>query len=128
MLVTDTVLISLIGACATVALAGVNGVFAIISNNRSKRNEDRSIRNETQLEANSNHLAETKAAVMQVQTQTDGMSKDLAKATGQREYTRGQHEGDALLKVTGEAEFAKGLKQGIEETKVPPSSVGEKGA
>ena len=110
MLVTDTVLISLIGACATVALAGVNGVFAIIANNRSKRNE-------TQLGLNSDHLVETKAAVLQVQTQTDGMSKDLAKATGQREYTRGQHEGDALLKVTGEAEFAKGLKQGSEENK-----------
>src|ERR1035437_6914237 len=117
MLVTDTVLISLIGACATVALAGVNGVFAIVANNRSKRSEERSIRNETQLGVNSDHLVETKAAVMQVQTQTDGMSKDLAKATGQREYARGQHEGDVLLEVTSKAEFAKGLKQGSKENK-----------
>ena len=101
LLITDTVLISLIGACATVALAAVNGVFAVISNARGIRNEE--------------HLMETKKAVLQVQTQTDGLSKDLAKVTGQKEYARGQHEGDALLDITAKAEFQKGLKQGTEE-------------
>jgi len=102
-MMTDTVLISLVGAAATVVVSMVNAGFAFLSNRRGKRNEE--------------HLVETKQAVMAVQNQTNGMSESLAKVTGQKEYARGQHEGDALLKVSREAEFAKGLKQGAEEGK-----------
>jgi hypothetical protein len=76
---TDTVMISLIGAGATVALATVNGVFAIIGNARGSRNEQ--------------HLVETKEAVLQVQKQTDGLQDKLMKAVGETEHAKGVSEG-----------------------------------
>ncbi len=78
---TDTVMISLIGAGATVALATVNGIFAIIGNARGARNEQ--------------HLVETKEAVMKVQTQTDGLQDKLMKAVGETEHAKGVKEGES---------------------------------
>ena len=78
-MMTDSVTISLVGACATVALAVVNGVFSVVANARSKRNEG--------------HLVETKEAVMKVQRQTDGMSDCLLKVTGEAEFAKGLKQG-----------------------------------
>ena len=71
---TDTVLISLIGAGATVILATVNGVFALLANARAKRNEE--------------HLLKTKDDVAVIKTQTDDMTERgeaLAKKVGMLE-------------------------------------------
>ena len=76
---TDTVLISLVGAAATVSLAIVNGVFAMMSNARGKRNEA--------------HLVETKADVAAIKTQTDGMTDRIATLAGEKGVLEGHAQG-----------------------------------
>jgi hypothetical protein len=74
---SDAVTISLIGAMATVVVSVVNMILAISTRDRGKRNEE--------------HLVALK-------NQTDGIS-------------------DQLVKVTGEAEFAKGVKSETDKAK-----------
>lgn len=79
MLMTDTVLISLVGAAATVTLAIVNGVFAMMANARSKRNED--------------HLVENKAAIEVIKNHTDGMTERIATLAGEKGALEGHAQG-----------------------------------
>ena len=83
---TDTVLISLVGAAATVSLAIVNGVFAMMANARGKRNE-------TQLKENSGHLVDTKADVAAIKLQTDGMTQRIETLAGEKGVLEGHAQG-----------------------------------
>ena len=79
MIVSDNVIIASIGAIATVLVSAVNAAFAWNSNTRSKRNEQ--------------HLLDTKADVVRLITQTDGITEKLCKVTGEAEHAKGMLEG-----------------------------------
>lgn len=76
---TDTVLISLVGAAATVSLAIVNGVFAMMANTRSKRNEG--------------HLVEAKADMAAIRVQTDGMTEHIVRLAAEKGVLEGHAQG-----------------------------------
>jgi hypothetical protein len=78
-IVSDNVLIATIGAIATVMVSCVNAAFAWNANTRAKRNEQ--------------HLLDTKADVVKLVVQTDGMSERLCKITGESEHAKGMLEG-----------------------------------
>lgn len=79
MVLTDTVIISLVGAAATVIVSMVNAGFAWLGNARAKRNEG--------------HLVETKEAVAMIQTQTNGMSDKIATLAGEKGVLEGHAQG-----------------------------------
>ena len=79
MIVSDNVIIASIGAFATVLVSAVNAAFAWNANVRAKRNEQ--------------HLLDTKADVVKLIFQTDGMTEKLCKITGESEHAKGVLEG-----------------------------------
>jgi len=74
-MMTDTVVISLVGAAATVAVAIVNAVFAFLGNRRGKRNE--------------RHIVQAKDSIKALEVQTNGMQERLLKVTGESEHAKG---------------------------------------
>lgn len=93
MVVSDNVIIATIGAMATVLVSGVNAAFAWNANTRAKRNEQ--------------HLLDTRADVVKLIFQTDGMTEKLCKITGESEHAKGVLEGktDILEGEDGIPEF-----------------------
>ncbi len=77
---TDTVVISLIGAAATVAVSMVNAFFGYIGAVRGRRNEE--------------HLLQTKESVAILVTQTNGIQERLLKVTGESERAKGVKEAE----------------------------------
>ena len=76
---TDTVLISLVGASATVLVSVVNATYALIGNARGIRNEG--------------HLVENKAAIAAIRVQTDGMTDRIATLAGEKGVLEGHAQG-----------------------------------
>ena len=79
MIVSDNVIIASIGAIATVLVSAVNAAFAWNASSRMKTNEQ--------------HLLDTKADVGRLITQTDGITKELCKVTGEAEHAKGVLQG-----------------------------------
>lgn len=81
MTLSDNVIIAGIGAIATILVSTINVVFSVIGSNRSKRNEQ--------------HLVDNKEQLKTLVTQTDGLTKELVRVTGQSERAKGVLEGEA---------------------------------
>ena len=84
--VSDNVAIATIGAVATVMVSAVNAAFAWSSNTRSRRNEQ--------------HLLDTKADVVKLVSQTDGITASLVRITGEAEHAKGVIEGESNTATT----------------------------
>jgi hypothetical protein len=84
-MLTDSVMISLVGAGATVIVSIVNAAFGYVTNQRGKRNEE--------------HLLSTKSAVEVLRVQTNGISEKLLQVTGAAERAKGVLAGHAEEKA-----------------------------
>lgn len=104
------VTIAMIAAVASFATALLGAIVGLVNNATGRRNEAHAV------EAKAN-IQETQAAVAVVSRQTNGMSERLAAVTGEKEFARGQHEGEALVQDAKQAGFDKGLKQGHKDAK-----------
>jgi 3'-phosphoadenosine 5'-phosphosulfate (PAPS) 3'-phosphatase len=74
-MMTDSVVISLVGAAATVLVAVVNAVFAYLGARRGKRTE--------------RHVAEAKNSLETLKQQTNGMQERLLEVTAKAEHAKG---------------------------------------
>ena len=100
-MMSDPVVISLIAAVGALA----STVLGVVNNAMARKNDSRNSRLES-------HIQETKAAVSVIQKQTNGMTTRLAQVTGEKEFAKGQHEGEALVRGAREEGFGLGVTQG----------------
>jgi hypothetical protein len=100
-MMSDAVVISLIAAGSGL----LSALVGLANNVMARKNDAQNARIEA-------HLQEAKTTAAVIVKQTNGMSQQLATVTGQKEFARGQHQGEVLVQNAVHVAFNEGVEQG----------------